>query len=101
MPTNHEHRNSSLLSSGRNFGHWLEWFSLEFPVLLEQDFHLTLRLLQFLAAGRGKLHPFFKQRQGLIERYFAVLEFLDNLVQTLKTLLKLCQRENSYFYFNA
>src|SRR5581483_9366219 len=43
-----------------NAGLTLEWLGLHFSVLLEQNFHLAFRFLEFLPAGCGQLHSFFK-----------------------------------------
>ena len=51
---------------------WFKSFRLKLPILLQQDFHLAFCIFQFLAAGCGELHALFKQRQGLLQRHFAL-----------------------------
>jgi hypothetical protein len=55
-----------LLSGWRLLGQGLKRFSPEFPVVLEQDFHLAFGLLQLFTAGVGELHAFLKKSEGLL-----------------------------------
>jgi len=81
-----------LPSCGRLLRHRLKRFRLEPPVLFQQNLHFAFRLFQFLATGGGKLHAFFKECQGLLQRHFSFFQFLNNLLQSLKALFKLSQR---------
>ena len=80
----------------------LEWFRLKLPVLLQQDFDFSFRLFQFLAAGRRKLHAFFKECQRSLQRDLSLFQFLNNFLQPLEALFKLGQRGfRSVSYCNA
>jgi hypothetical protein len=70
---------------------------LQLAVLSKEDFDLTLGLLQFFAAGRGKLQPFFKEFQRLLERHIALLKLIDDLFQALKTIFKFGHRAETPF----
>ncbi len=71
-------------------GRGLERFCLQFPVLLQKNFHLSFCFFQFLTAGSRELHPFFKKLQRLLQWHIALLKFLNDLLQssedTLQTL---------------
>ncbi len=84
------------LFARRSLGRGLERFSLKFSVLLEQNLNLALRVFQLLAAGGGKLHAFFKQRQRLFQGNLPFFQFLDNLFETLEAFFKLYQSNCSY-----
>ena len=60
--------------------------------MLQQDFNFAFRLLEFLTAGSGELHSFFEERERFLERYISLLQFLNNLFQTLETFFELSQR---------
>jgi len=76
------------------FSHGLKRFSLELPVLLQQDFHFSLGLLQFLPASGGKLHAFFEECERFLQRNLSLFQFLNNFLQSLEALFKLGQRDS-------
>ena len=62
---------------------------LKFTVLLEENFYFSFCFFQLFAAGCGKLDTFFKEFQCLLKGHIALLKFVHNLFQTLKTIFKL------------
>jgi len=70
----------------------LEGLRLKLAILLQQDFNFPFRLFEFLAAGLGKLHTFFKELQGALQRNISTLQFRENFFQTLETLFESWQR---------
>ena len=76
----------------RLFRQRFERFCLELPVFLQQDLNFSFRLLEFLPARRRKLHAFFKEREGFLQRDLSLFQFLNNFLQSLEALFKLGQR---------
>jgi hypothetical protein len=73
---------------------------LDFAVLLQQDLYAAFRFLQFLAAGGGELHAFFKKVERALERDVALLKLTKDLLQPLEALFKFGQCKTlsqSYF----
>jgi hypothetical protein len=65
--------------------------------LSQENFDLTFRLFQLLAAGRRELQPFFKELQCLLKRHVAFLELIDDLFQALKAIFKFGHRAETPF----
>jgi len=84
---------ADLLSGWRPFRRGLERFSLELPIVLEQDLHLALCLLQLFAAGVGELHALLKKGERFFQRYITLFQFLDYLFQPQEAFLELGQRD--------
>lgn len=80
------------VSAARFLGRGLKRFSLQFSVFLEKNFYFALCFLQLFAAGSRELHAFLEQFQRLFKWYIPFFKFLDNLLQSLEALLKLCQK---------
>jgi hypothetical protein len=73
----------------------LERFGLHFSALLEKDLYLAFGFLQLLTAVRGKLHSLLEQDQGILERYIAALQLLNDLFEPLDALFKFWQGEKN------
>src|ERR1700756_552203 len=92
----------SLPASRRLLCHGLERFGLEFPVLLQKNFHFSFRLFQFLPAGGREVNAFLEKGERFFQLDLTFLQFLNNLLQALETLFKFGQREFApCLYFNA
>ena len=75
----------------RRIGGCLEWLSLEFPVLLQENFDFAFRFLQLLASVVGKLDALFKEFKRLLEWNLSLLQLIHNFFKALKAFLKLGQ----------
>src|ERR1700730_1101955 len=70
-------------------GFRFERFGCEFAVrFLQQDFYTALGLFQLLLAFARKLHPFFQQFHGLIQRELRAFEAAHNFFQARQRALK-------------
>src|SRR5271167_1029924 len=64
---------------------------LKLAIALQQNFDFAFGFLQFLPAGTGKLHALVKELQRMLEGDITLLQFGNNLFQSLEALFKLGQ----------